>query len=330
MTDHFQQSTKSPHIKELLNEAVDILQSVGIPIELQTERRLQRIAMCFLAVAGVTTSWQTAKSLNDKPSLKTRDIINFINQHFEENISSGSYDDIRRKDLKFLVLANLVINSGDKPGAATNDPTRGYGLESEFAQLVKAFKTKAWAKKLSTFLQSRESLSDILARKRDFPRIPVELPGGVTIKLSQGEHNVLQKSIVEEFLPRFGKGCQLLYIGDTAKKILHREKGALEQLNFFELSHEVLPDIIAYDAERNWLYLIEAVHSSGTMSETRVLELKRSTNNCTAKIVFVTAFLKKSDFRKWVMDIAWETEVWIAENPDHLIHFDGEKYLSPY
>ncbi len=66
------------------------------------------------------------------------------------------------------------------------------------------------------------------------------------------------------------------------------------------------------------------------MNEVRVLELKRLTKNCTAKIIFVTAFLTKTEFRKWMADVAWETEVWIADSPDHLIHFDGEKYLSPY
>lgn len=304
MIDHFSKSKKSLTVKQLLNETVAILQSVGIPVESHTERRLERIALCFLAVAGVTSSWQSAKSLPDKRRLKTRDIINFINQHFEESISSGSYDDIRRKDLRLLVLANLVINSGENPSAATNDPTRGYSLETEFAQLVKAFKTKNWKKQLAVFLQGRVALSDTLARQRNLGKLSVDLPDSVTIELSQGEHNLLQKRIVEEFLPRFGKGCQVLYIGDTTKKILHLERDTLSRLSFFELSHEKLPDIIAYDAERNWLYLIEAVHSSGAMNEARVLELKRATQQCTAQIIFVTAFLKKSDFRKWILDIA--------------------------
>ena len=27
---------------------------------------------------------------------------------------------------------------------------------------------------------------------------------------------------------------------------------------------------------------------------------------------------------------AEQTEVWIAENPDHLIHYNGEKFLGPF
>ena len=330
MNDYFPKSKKPPQLKKLLLESVEILTSVGIPLESQTERRLERIALCFLAVAGVTRSWREAKGLDDGHHLKSRDVIDFINQHFGESISKGSYDDIRRKDLKLLVLADVIINSGQNPTAATNDPTRGYSLEPEFKQLIQTFNTKAWSLSLSVYLQNRTAFSALLTRQRTLTRIPVLLPDGQTIDLSAGEHNVLQKKIIEEFLPRFGKGSQLLYIGDTANKLLYLEKEALKRLNFFELSHDELPDIIADDQQNNWLYLIEAVHSSGPINEIRLLELKRLTEDCTAQLIFVTAFLTRNDFRKWMMDIAWETEVWIADNPDHLIHFDGEKYLRPY
>jgi type II restriction enzyme len=145
-----------------------------------------------------------------------------------------------------------------------------------------------------------------------------------------GEHNILQKKIIEDFLPRFSAGCSVLYIGDTAHKLLHIDEDSLKKLSFFELSHDELPDVIAYTSANNWLFLIEAVHSAGPMSEIRVRELKKLLQNCTADLIFVTAFLKRDDFRKWSADIAWETEVWIADNPDHLIHFNGSKFLGPY
>jgi adenine-specific DNA-methyltransferase len=44
----------------------------------------------------------------------------------------------------------------------------------------------------------------------------------------------------------------------------------------------------------------------------------------------VTAFPDRVTFRKFAKDIAWETEVWIADNPDHMIHFNGDKFLGPY
>lgn len=320
-------SKKSPEIVKIINEAIEILESVGIPITSATERSIERMAMAFLAVANVKQKWTQAE---DKRNLKTRDIINFNNTHFDENISSGSYDDIRRKDLKLLVLAGVIVNSADNANAATNDPTRGYSLEASFMQLIKTYGTKKWCTELQKYLVGKVLLKDQLARNREIEKIPIKLNDGKTLKLSAGSHNVLQKLIIEEFLPRYGKGCQILYFGDTANKLLHIEETQLKALNFFELSHDKLPDIIAYSSQKNWLYLIEAVHSSGSISETRLLELQKLTIGCTADIVYVTAFLNRAEFRKWVAEIAWETEVWIADNPDHLIHFNGGKFLGPY
>ncbi len=52
--------------------------------------------------------------------------------------------------------------------------------------------------------------------------------------------------------------------------------------------------------------------------------------DCPAEQVYVTALLDVKAFRKYAGDIAWETEVWIAETPDHMIHFNGLKFLVPY
>jgi type II restriction enzyme len=327
MKKYITDSNKKRAIQKMENEALDILESVGIPFTGLTERRLERMAVCFLAVASVTDDWSQASC---EQFYKTRDVINYVNAHFQENISSGSYDDIRRKDLKMLVLANLVVNSGVQEAAATNDPTRGYSLNENFKNLIVHYRTPEWNDKLQSFMHNRPALSEILARKRDIATIPVTLPDGIELEFSAGEHNILQKEVIENFLPRFSGGCSVLYIGDTANKLLHINEDALKELHFFELSHEELPDIIAYNPEKNWLFLIEAVHSTGPMSEIRVHELKIMLKDCTADLIFVTAFLKRDDFRKWCGDIAWETEVWIADNPDHLIHFNGSKFLGPY
>jgi hypothetical protein len=325
MKNYIPKSSKSSSVQQIINEALDILDSVGIPMN-KTERTLERMAVCFLAVAGVTEDWHEAKA---KTNLKSRAIITFVNEHFEENISLGSYDNIRRNDLKFLVLADLIENSGVNKGSATNDPTRGYALQTDFKNLIVTYKTENWHQALKAFNENKPSLSEILERKRNIEKIPVKLPNGKPLELSLGEHNVLQKEINEQFLPRFGSDCVVLYIGDTSNKSLHIEIKELEALNFFELAHDELPDIIAYSKTNNWLYLIEAVYSSGPMSETRVLELKKMLKDCKAELIFVTSFLKRTDFKKWMLDVAWETEVWIADNPDHLIHFNGHKFLGP-
>jgi type II restriction enzyme len=327
MKIYIAKSTKPKKIQKIINEALDILESVGIPVTTKTDRGLERMAVCFMAVASVTNDWTKA---SDKFHFKTREIISIVNKNFKEKISPGSYDDIRRKDLKLLVIADLILNSGDNLSAATNDPTRGYALHPDFKNLIVHYGKSTWVEKLQDFNKNKPSLAELLARKRNIEHIPITLPGGKPLQLSLGEHNVLQKEIIEQFLPRFGRDCEILYIGDTSNKMLHIEEVALKELNFFKLSHDELPDIIAFSKKHNWLYLIEAVHSSGPMSEIRVHELKRLLNECKAELIFVTAFLSRTEFRKWSMDIAWETEVWISDNPDHLIHFNGHKFLGAY
>jgi len=180
------------------------------------------------------------------------------------------------------------------------------------------------------FMEDKPTLMEQLDAARQLHLVPIKFPDGQVLQFSPGEHNLLQKTIIEQFLPRYGFGAEILYVGDTAKKLLVIDEKKLKALKFFEMKHGELPDIVAYSAKKNWLFLIEAVHSSGPISPVRLLELKRLTKNCSADIVFVTAFLNRDTFRKYAPEIAWETEVWIADSPDHMVHFDGDKFLGPY
>lgn len=322
-------SEKTSQIQELINTTLYILETFGIPLE-GTPRRLERMAISFLATGDIkrVADFKKAKDLNNGYSLKTRDIINYVNEYFGENISSGSYDDIRRKDLKLLTVAEVVLQSS--PNSATNDSTRGYSINPTYAELLRSYGSKDWEKIVKDKLKDIEPLSKKLKREREISKINVTLPSGGNLTFSVGEHNDLQKAIIEEFLPRYGHGAEVFYVGDTSDKYLYLEKEKLEGLNFFEISHEELPDVIAYSKKKNWLYLIEAVHSSGPISELRLIQLQKITKDCKADIIYVTAFLNRQKFRQFMTEIAWETEVWIADNPDHLVHFNGNKFLGPY
>jgi type II restriction enzyme len=242
----------------------------------------------------------------------------------------GSYDDIRRKDLKLPVVAGIIIASANKPNAARNDPTRGYSLSPEYVEIIGRFGQSDWLEMIEEFMADRPTLAERLDAARQLNHVPIKLPDGQTLQFSPGEHNLLQKAIIEQFLPRYGFGAEVLYVGDTAKKFLVRDEQKLKSLKFFELEHGELPDVVAYSAKKNWLFLIEAVHSANPISPVRLLELKRLAKNCTADIVFITAFLTRDAFRKFAPEVARETEVWIADAPDHMIHFDGDKFLGPY
>ena len=332
MTRFLQNTGKKRSVELALNEALHILSELGIPFAGLTQRRLEKMAMAFLAVCDIRKpgTWATAKDSSSGRALTSRQIIDYINKHFQEQISSGSYDDIRRKDLILPTVAGIILKSAKDPSASTNDPTRAYALSSEFAPLVRSYGTEGWDSDIAEFLTDRQTLSDRLTDVRPMDQLPVTLPSGKLLQLSKGKHNELQKAIIEDFLPRYGEQSEILYLGDTAKKFLHVDKDKLNALKFFEIAHDELPDIVAYSKTKNWLYLIEAVHSSGPISTLRHEQLRKLTKACTADIVFVTAFLDRETFRKYAPDIAWETEVWIAESPDHVIHFDGQRFLGPY
>lgn len=317
--------------RKLIIDAIRIINATGLPIDDLTVRRLEKMAMSFLALCSMTTSkkWSQSLSITDGNILGTRDIIHYINQHFKENISPGSYDDIRRKDLVRLVGMGLVVKSADNPNADTNDGTRGYAIEENFSTLIKSYGSPSWNNNMDSFEIDQEYV-DLFQSKRNIRKLKVELEKGVTITLDDGPHNKIQKAIIEKFLPIYGYNAQVLYIGDTSKKQLHKYSELMIKLGLDIKDRGMLPDIIAFSKEKNWIYLIEAVHSSNPLNPERCIEIQRTVlKNCPYGIVFVTAFLTRNDFAKWVSQIAWETEVWLADTPEHMIHFNGDKFLGP-
>ena len=321
-------------ITEKVEQAINILKHVGIPVRGMTPRRRERVAKALLAVAGVLPGmkWSEATSHFDgtaKP-LTTREIIKIWNAHYGEKIADSSYDDVRREDLVFLVEAGLVANSAADPTADVNDGTRGYAIPMEALDLLRGFETAERDDHLKLFRSTVGELKDRLSKAREFKMVPVKLPNGKTYRLSPGPHNEIQKAVIEEFLPRFSEGAEVLYIGDTSKKILHMDTDRMQDLGIAEMKRALLPDILAYEAERNWLFVVEAVHSSNPISAMRHLQLLRLTKRAKAGCLFVSAFADAAGFGRFSKQISWETEVWIADDPEHMIHFDGGRFLAPY
>ena len=195
---------------------------------------------------------------------------------------------------------------------------------------MRAFDTLDWEETVNKAMEGRESLRDQLVKPRHLERFEIQISAEKALEFDAGSHNELIKAVIERFLPRFGRNPEVLYVGDASNKLLHVAEDRLRELKFFDIGHGELPDVIAYSESTNWLFLIEAVHSAGAISATRHLELERLTKDCTADLVYVTAFADREALRKFIKDIAWETEVWLVSEPDHLIHFDGEKFLGPY
>ena len=183
---------------------------------------------------------------------------------------------------------------------------------------------------MKTYLVTCHRIRKELARGRKLARIPVKLPSGKTVTISPGGQNPLIKTVIEEFCPRFVAGGTVLYIGDAENKFLHLDADYLQRLEVAIPAPAKMPDVVVHDTRRNWLLLIEAVTSAGPVDGKRRKELKGLFAGCKAGLVFVTAFANRESMRSFLTQLSWETEVWVAEDPDHLIHFNGERFLGPY
>lgn len=320
---------KPEELQRLINQVLNMLCMLGIPMN-DTGRRLERLGLVFLSIVDIKTcgAWSKAKDADDGRSMTTRQIISYMRQNFFENISDGSYDDIRRQDLLMPLNAGIIIQTN--PDSNRNNPIRGYALNPEFSPIVRSRDQEGWTDTVRSFMSGRRTLSEELSQPRSSQRIPIKIPSGEEITFGPGPHNELQRKIIEEFLPRFGFGAEVLYVGDAEDRLKYLNTEKLESLNFFTLGSGELPDVVAYSYQKNWLYCVEAVHSANPISPLRLRNFKTLLSRCSAGVIYVSAFLDRGTFRKFVSDIAWETEVWIAESPDHLVHFDGEHFLGPY
>lgn len=322
---------KSESIKRLIRQSLQILQCLGLPVDEWSERQKEKTAMALLAVGDVKASseWKKIKDANSDYALTTRRIIEYYNKYLEENISSGSYDDVRRKDLAHMLLGGIVVQS--KPSSNTSNPTRGYKISAEYSKLIRNYGQPDWFVQVDIFNKMHPTYKERMSSERELPKIAVKTMDGKELFLKEGEHNIIQKLIIEEFLPRYGYEAKILYLGDSDNKYgLIYEEEKLAELGFSDLRQGILPDIVAYSEKREWIYMIEAYHTSNPITTKRKIEIQNIMGKSAPKAIFVTAFENVTSYKNCNEELAWETEVWIATNPDHIIHRDGSRFLGPY
>jgi hypothetical protein len=196
--------------------------------------------------------------------------------------------------------------------------------------LLRTFGTSGWHESLAAYLGKRETLVARYAMAREQNRIPVEIAPGQEITLSPGEHSQLIRAIITDFAPRFAPGSLLIYAGDTGEKWGYFDAPLLAGLGVDVDLHGKMPDVVLHFTAKNWLLLIESVTSHGPVDGKRHVELAKLFAKSTAGLVYMTAFPNRAIMSRYLGKIAWETEVWVADAPSHLIHFNGVRFLGPY
>lgn len=301
-----------------IDEAKGILNALQVPAK-------QQNGMCccvLLAMANLLEDTAWANATNSW--IRIHDMIAFSNSNYGTTYAENSRETFRKQAMHNFRNAAFIEDNGK----ATNSPNYRYRLTDEMLELIQSFGTDEWAGKLAAFLERHETLVQMYASKRKVRKMPVKI-NGTDFTFSPGKHNQLQKAIIEEFAPRFAPNSECLYVGDTTEKDLVKNEDKLRELGFDITLHDKMPDVVLYCEDKKWLYFVESVTSVGPMEPKRIREIEEMTESVSAGKIYVTAFLDFKTFKKFSEALAWETEVWIADMPDHMIHLNGDKFLGP-
>ena len=301
-----------------IEDAKKILKEVGMPEQQQTD--IAAYSLLTLADIGPKGKWSTAKN----EWTRIHDVLQFSSHYYGKVYAENTRETIRKKCMHQFREAALIEDNGK----ATNSPNYRYRLTEETIKILRTMETPAWKESIKRFLCYHEKLIDLYASKKKMTMMPVNI-NGESFKFSAGKHNELQKAIIEESAPRFAPNSEYLYVGDTIEKDLVKNVEKLKGLGFEITLHDKMPDVVLYREDKDWIYFIEAVTSVGPMNPQRIIEIESMTKNVSAGKVFVTAFPNFDTYKKFSDQLAWETEVWLSDMPDHMIHLNGDKFLGP-
>ena len=305
-----------------INIIKQLLKEVGMPVKQQSDL----CSLTILAMAGLHKNDKFTIASNEW--MRIHDIISYIKENYNVRYAENSRETFRKQAIHHFRNAALIEDNG-KP---TNSPNTKYRLNEEFLPVLQnyedSYKKNTDNKELKQFLKKHTKLIELYASKKKMKKMPVRI-NDKDYTFSPGKHNKLQKAIIEEFAPRFAPESECLYVGDTTNKDMVKNTEKMKGIGFDITLHDKMPDVVLYKEDENWLYFIEAVDSVGPMSSDRIRDIEQMTQNVKAGKIYVTAFLNFDKYKKFSKELAWETEVWIADTPDHMIHLNGDKFLGP-
>ncbi|MER6285275.1 BsuBI/PstI family type II restriction endonuclease [Streptomyces sviceus] len=310
--------------QEKIAEAKYLLELLGFDFERSNER--SALVLLALLDLGPDDEWHMA----ERPMLRTVQIMQWLREVYGKDYKPNTRETIRRFTLHQFTEAGLVVQNPDRPDRPTNSPQWCYQIEPAAYGIITGFKQGGFQERLAEYLAERPGLQSLYAREREMNRIPLQLSGGKKVSLSPGGQNVLIVQVINEFCERYTPNGEVLYIGDADDKWAVFEEETLAGLGVEVDFHGKMPDVVVYLREKNWLVLIEAASSHGPVDHKRYRELSDLFRGSTAGLVFISALPSRVELRKYLKDIAWETDVWCADSPTHLVHFNGERFLGPY
>lgn len=310
--------------QQKIKEAISILKQLGFPSQQQNTR--SGLTLLALLDTKPDDSWDKCQN----PMIGITPMMKYFKENYGTEYAPNSRETVRRQTVHQFLQAALIVENPDKPDRPTNSGKTVYRISEYALQLLQSFNSINWDDNLKQYKKTIPTLQKKYENERKMKEISLKLPSGEIFSLSAGGQNILVEKIINEFSPKFVPNGKVLYVGDTAKKNTYLDKDALEELGIKITDHGKIPDVIIHHTDKNWLLVIEAVTSHGPINSKRQIELKNIFSKSKIDVVYITAFLDKKTMLKYFSDISWETDVWIASSPTHMIHFDGLRFLGPY
>lgn len=275
---------------QLIEEAIEALRD----FEVGREQLNERSAMTLLALLQLKPGDDWARATN--PMLGTRAIMDWIRDQYGVEYAANTRETIRRFTLHQFVIAQLVEENADRPDRPINSPKWNYRVTDEALEVLRHYREPRFESEIERFLSDHLSY----------------------------------RSLVEEMLPRFAPGCQVAFIDDTDHKHGVIDADLLDDLGISLKAREKAPDVIAWDERRRWLFLMEAASTHGPVDVTRKNELHDLFADQWNDAVLVSCFPDRRTMQRYLAQLAWETEAWCADTPDHMMHFNGSRFMGPY
>ena len=310
--------------QEKIDQSLEILKALGMPRAQLNERS----ALTFLALLDLHPDGEWRKV--ERPMLGVTPIMDWCRDVYGKEYAPNTRETFRRQTLHQFCDGGIALYNPDEPDRAVNSPKACYQIAAELHAILVRYGTKEWSDALLSHLKKINTLISQYAKAREMEMIPLTLDDGTAIQLSPGAHSQLIKDIVVEFGPRFAQGAEVIYLGDTGTREGFFRKERLAELGVTVNRKGKLPDVVLYCKKRDWLFLIESVTSHGPVDGKRHGELAKLFANSVPGLVYVTAFPDRKTMAKYLFELSWETEVWVADAPTHMIHMNGDRFLGPH
>jgi hypothetical protein len=341
----------------VISRRLPIIFPAGIPHRGYLTRDIAARTIFVLAYLGAVEGkgrWMRPNQvcrMTDEQTIKTDDESRLLwakssMKKRTEPIPGQWYADTTREPIRDETLRTALVPLGavlDKIDVPTTSSLGRYALARDFYELLAAHAeepdqsaaetTEAFRVLISEWqehhLKPEELMRLTLMRELRHgytADLLVTFPNQETRRMSPGPSSIITKHVIESFATRFLVKPGVIFVSESGNKVVHRDDQLARRIGLNIPADRLLPDLILVDLAKPLVVFVEVVATDGPIDSKRkrdFLGLVREAGYSEHSVAFVTAFADRDEaaFRKALSEIAWNTFVWVASQPDKIIAF---------